>query len=108
MTKPECCGNNLPLQRGCYTRRWARRLHEHGFTREDAVVLSLGTFGTNLVGDMLGVDTVIMLDMPLINHFYTQHTTITRRLQAMTQQLQVPYREAKLPSLQTVAQALGE
>ncbi len=31
-----------------YTRRWARRLREHGFTREDAVILSLGTFGAEL------------------------------------------------------------
>lgn len=35
---------------GRYARRWATRLREYGFTREDAAVFSLGTFGTDLAG----------------------------------------------------------
>ncbi len=33
------------LYPGRYFKRWARRLRETGFTREDAKVLALGTFG---------------------------------------------------------------
>lgn len=44
---------------GRYFRRWARRLLDYGFTREDAKILSLGTFGTNQDGDVLGVDVIV-------------------------------------------------
>ncbi|MFQ6043750.1 MAG: hypothetical protein ACE5PV_23090, partial [Candidatus Poribacteria bacterium] len=33
------------LKPGKYLKRWARRLRQHGFTREDARVLSNATFG---------------------------------------------------------------
>jgi hypothetical protein len=91
-----------------YTRRWARRLREHGFTREDAVILSLGTFGTDLAGGILGVDAVITLDFSLINNFYTHRTTLNRRLRAMTQQLPVPFRHASLPELWQPTKGLAE
>jgi hypothetical protein len=32
-----------------YFRRWARRLREHGFSREDAAILALATFGTDVM-----------------------------------------------------------
>ena len=91
-----------------YTRRWARRLREHGFTREDAVILSLGTFGTDLAGGILGVDAVITLDLPFINNFHTHKTTLNRRLRAMTRQLPAPFRHASLPELWQPTRALAE
>ena len=57
------------LEAGRYFKRWAHRLREHGFTREDAKVLSLGTFGTDTTGAILGVGTVVTFDRPLINNF---------------------------------------
>jgi len=91
-----------------YTRRWARRLREHGFTREDAVILSLSTFGTDLAGVILGVDAVITLDLPLINNFHTHKTALNRRLRAMTRQLPTPFRHASLPELWQPTRALAE
>ena len=91
-----------------YTRRWARRLREHGFTREDAVILSLSTFGTDLAGSILGVDAVITLDLPFINNFHTHKTTLDHRLRAMTRQLPVPFRYASLPELWQPTKALAE
>jgi hypothetical protein len=90
-----------------YTRRWARRLREYGFTREDAAILSLGTFGTDLVGGILGVGAVITLDLKFINNFYTHRTTLNRRLRAMTQQLSVPFRHTGLPELWQPTKALA-
>lgn len=36
-----------------YFTRWARRLRDHGFTREDAAVLALATFGTDDAGSVV-------------------------------------------------------
>ncbi len=96
------------IQVGRYVRRWARRLREHGFTREDAVVLSLGTFGTDVDGGILGVGAVITLDLPLTNNFYHHRSTLEKRLRAMTQQLRVPYHRAALPELWQPGKALAE
>ncbi len=86
-----------PLESGRYLKRWARRLREHGFTREDALILALTTYGTNSTGDILGVDGLITLDQPFINNFRTQQATLQKRLLAMTCQLSEPYRRATLP-----------
>jgi hypothetical protein len=91
-----------------YTRRWARRLREYGFTREDAVILSLGTFGTDLAGGILGVDVVITFDLAFVNNFRTHKATLNGRLRAMTQQLPVPFRHASLPELSQPAKVLAE
>lgn len=93
---------------GRYAARWARRLREQGFTREAATVLSLGTFGTDATGGILGVDAVLTLDLALISHFYRQQPTVARRLRAMTRQLAVPWRHASLPELWQPARAMGE
>jgi hypothetical protein len=96
------------IQATRYARRWARRLREHGFTREDAAILSLGTFGTDMAGRILGVDAVITLDLPFVNNFYTHKTTLNRRLRAMTRQLPVPFQHASLPELWQPTKALAE
>ena len=64
------------MQAGRYFKRWARRLRGYGFTYEDAKVLSLGTFGTREAGDILGTDTVITFDQPLINNYELQLGTL--------------------------------
>lgn len=86
-----------PLGSGRYLKRWARRLREHGFTREDALILALTTFGTSAATDILGVDALITLDQPFINNFRVQQAGLEKRLLAMTRQLSEPYRRASLP-----------
>jgi hypothetical protein len=88
-----------PMASGRYLKRWARRLREHDFTREDAVVLALATFGTDEAGDVLGVNNLITFDQPFINNFRNHERVLRTRLAAMTHQLPVPYRDAALPAV---------
>jgi hypothetical protein len=89
----------IPLESGRYLKRWARRLREHGFTREDALILALCTYGTTTTTDILGVDGLITLDQPLINNFRMQEVIVQKRLSAMTHQLSEPYYRATLPNV---------
>ena len=45
---------------------------------------------------------------PIINNFYTHHTTLDHRLRAITQQLLVPFQHARLPELWQPTKALAE
>lgn len=83
-----------------YFKRWSRRLRDHGFTREDAAVLALATFGTSKDTDVLGMHFVATLDQPMIHHWAAQQKAIRKRLAAMQQNLQVPYCHAPLPKVQ--------
>ncbi len=94
------------LSRSRYYKRWARRLRGYGFTREDAKVLSLGTFSTDDVGSFLGVDAIVTMDQALINHFYGQFDSLQDRLASMTAQLPEPYCYAQLPDLVRPSQVL--
>ncbi|RMF32416.1 MAG: hypothetical protein D6759_08450 [Chloroflexi bacterium] len=94
------------IQPGRYVKRWARRLRKHSFTREDAKVLSLGTFGTDKVGSFLGVDTIVTLDLALINHYNGQFDLLQSRLEAMVAQLPEPYCYACLPNVMSPSQLL--
>ncbi len=89
------------IQRGRYFKRWARRLREHSFTREDAKILSYGTFGLGPTGTVLGATIVITFDQPFINNFETHREELVRRLKAMTVQLRAPYHHAKMPDMAT-------
>ncbi len=82
-----------------YFKRWSRRLREHGFTREDAKVLALATFGTDPTVTHLGVDQVATFDRAFINHFEALEDRLLRRLKAMTAQLPPPYKSAGLPDV---------
>ena len=95
------------MQAGGYFRRWARRLREHGFTREDANVLALGTFGHDPTRKILGTSAIVTLDHPFINNYEQHRPSLTRRLSAMTRQLTPPFRDAALPELWTPAEALA-
>ena len=95
------------MQAGRYFKRWARRLREHGFTREDANVLALGTFGYDPTRKILGTSAIVTLDHPFINNYEQHRPALTRRLSAMTRQLTPPFRDAVLPELWTTAEALA-
>lgn len=82
-----------------YWRRWARRLQAFGFTREDARVLSHGTFGTDSESSFLGVDEVLTFDKPLVNLFDEKRERIQAKLDAMKRDLEPPYDEAELPDV---------
>lgn len=72
------------MQTGRYFKRWARRLREHDFTREDANVLALGTFGYDPIRKILGTSAIVTLDHPFINNYEQHRPTLARRLSAMT------------------------
>ena|GEM_PF-422153 len=95
------------LQAGRYFKRWARRLREHGFTREDAKILGLGTFGTDEAGELLGVHAVITFDQHCINNYDTNLPSLQRRLRAMTTQLSSPFYQAALPDVKRPSEVLA-
>lgn len=82
-----------------YHKRWARRLREMGFTREDAVILSLGTFGTDAEQTLLGVHAIATFDQPLITKYTLDQADIQIRLEAMTANLDSPFCHAILPQV---------
>ena len=88
------------LESSRYVKRWARRLRGYGFTREDALVLALATYGTDSEGDILGVATLVTLDRPFSNNFQTHWAKLQSRLAAMTDGLPKPYSNARLPVVQ--------
>ena len=87
------------LTPGRYLRRWARRLHDFGFSREDSVILAYGSFGVDSRHQTFGAEVIMSTDQPLIRHFHEQHDSIARRFQRMTCQLVLPYCLAQLPTL---------
>lgn len=95
------------MQASRYFKRWARRLRGYGFTREDAKVLSLGTFGTRKAGDILGADAIITLDQSFINNYQAQLDALQERLRAMTVNLLPPFCNAMLPVLMQPTEALA-
>jgi len=82
-----------------YFKRWTRRLRDYGFTKEDAAVLALATFGTNKASNILGTDIIATFDQPMINQWSVQHSAIVGRLKAMQNDISVPYSQAKLPQV---------
>ncbi|MCL4861262.1 MAG: hypothetical protein KJZ93_17735 [Caldilineaceae bacterium] len=80
-----------------YFKRWARRLRTHGFTREDAKVLALATFGVDPATNALGVEQIATFDQPMVHHVAYLQDRLTHRLKAMAVQLPTPYALARLP-----------
>jgi len=87
------------LYHGRYFKRWARRLREAGFTREDAKVLALGTFGTDTEGTVLGVHKVVTYDRPLTTKWVLERLVLQEQLTRMTEVLDVPFRCTRLPDV---------
>lgn len=85
------------LYPGRYFKRWTRRLRERTFTREDAKVLALGTFGTDEAGEILGVHIIVTYDRPMLTKWALEREEITERLLDMTSNLQTPFAQARLP-----------
>jgi hypothetical protein len=90
-----------------YQRRWARRLQrDFDFGREDAHLLSLVTFGTNLSGAILGVDLFVTFDRKLIDRFAANSAMIGERFSRMVSHLRYPYSAALLPEVVLPTEAL--
>jgi hypothetical protein len=90
-----------------YQRRWARRLQENfDFSREDAHLLSLATFGTDMAGSILGGDLFVTLDLKCIDRFVANSSLIERRFSRMVSHLPPPYAAADLPEAVTPTEAL--
>lgn len=82
-----------------YFKRWARRLRDLGFTREDAAIIALVTFGTDDDASIFGMEVVATYDQAMINNWMLRQTEIHARLLAMQQNLPAPYHYARLPQI---------
>jgi len=83
-----------------YFSRWSRRLRAYGFTPEDARMIALGSFSTNLSREIVGMHVFITYDHPMVNLWDQKHKEIAQRLHAMRQQLAAPYNQVQLPVIQ--------
>jgi hypothetical protein len=83
-----------------YFKRWARRLRDFGFAREDAAILALATFGTDEEETILGMDFVATYDQRMIRHWSGQREAIQARLAAMRRDIPPPYSHAILPQVE--------
>ena len=90
-------GRTEVVQPTRYFKRWARRLRGFGFTKEDAHILALASFGTDQERAILGVHLVATYDRRLINLWWLQQDKLRERLESMRQNLQPPYRGVSLP-----------
>src|SRR5712691_5857474 len=96
----------MTLRPGRYLHRWARRLRDFGFSREDSVILAYGSFGLDARHQTFGAEVIVSTDQPLIRRFHEQHDSIARRFQRMSCQLAIPYRLAQLPTLMSLDEML--
>ena len=88
-----------PLWPTKYMKRWARRLRQYGFTREDALILALATYGTDYEGKSLGVGILVTMDESFIRNFLAHQEELRARLTSMTSRLLPPYSYARLPEV---------
>jgi len=95
------------LKRTRYFKRWARRLRQTNFAREDAKVLSLATFGTDEAGEILSVSVIVTFDQSLTNKYAHEFTAIQGRFEAMLTSLEPPFCYARLPEVMLPQKALG-
>lgn len=96
----------IELQKGNYHRRWARRLRELSFSREDAVILAYGNFGVNSISSLVAVQTIITTDQKLVANYDYRQAEIELRFARMIQNLAEPYSKFELPEVLTVASYL--
>jgi hypothetical protein len=95
------------LKRTRYFKRWARRLRRMNFTREDAKVLSLATFGTDEAGEILSVSVIVTFDQRLISKYAHELAVIRGQFEAMMAGLEPPFCYARLPEVILPQKALG-
>lgn len=96
----------IPLSKGRYLKRWARRLRELSLTREDALIVANATFGLDASQQTLGADVIITLDQGLIRKFNDVFNLAQTRLKRMTSHLHPPYSNATLPAVLTPVEVL--
>lgn len=94
------------LRKGRYLRRWARRLRDFNFSREDALIIAHGSFGADVDSLFVGVDLIVTNDFKLVNNFRAQYTNIEDRFQRMISDLPDPYSSLELPKVITTADVL--
>lgn len=82
-----------------YFKRWARRLREFGFTREDAAVLASASFSTDRKSAILGMRFVATFDQPMMRHWLSEQEFIRKRFAAMKKEIPMPYCRASLPQV---------
>lgn len=87
------------VQPTSYYKRWARRLRNYAFTREDAAVLALATFGTDEDASFLSMNLVVTQDQPMINNWLVRQAEIQKHLDAMRYNIPSPYCYASLPQV---------
>jgi hypothetical protein len=95
------------LYPGRYFKRWARRLRRMNFTREDAKVLSLATFGTDEAGEILSVSIIVTFDQRLISKYAHELAVIRGQFEAMMAGLEPPFCYARLSEVILPQKALG-
>lgn len=76
-----------------------------GFTREDARILGITTFGTDAEGSFLGMQEFLTFDKPLATLFEIANEQIQKKLDAMKRDLELPYDEAELPDVKLLGAA---
>jgi hypothetical protein len=92
---------------GRYLRRWARRLRQHGVTREDAVIVAYASFGLDSAARELGAEVLVTLDGGLITRYRDVEGTLSVRFRRMVSHLLPPMRHATLPKLLSPLETLG-
>jgi hypothetical protein len=95
------------LEPARYMRRWARRLRDLTFAREDALMLSLAVFGLDPQRGTLGVDWFVTTDLALLKNAQAKFPTISSHFEAMITQLPAPYNLLVLPELLSVDDVLA-
>jgi hypothetical protein len=93
-----------PLYPTRYARRWARRLRKLGFGREDALLISMGSFSTDKLygGRLLGVDRIVTLDKRMYERFHNHREELDLMFKSMVMTLEMPFNAARLPEIQTL------
>ena len=100
--------NTKPLHKARYLRRWARRLRDFVFTREDAAIVASGSFGLDIKTGKLGVVYIVTTDLRMVTNFNTRFTEIKDRFDQMVVNLPAPYQQAALPQIITPQTILTE
>lgn len=70
-------------------------------------MLSLGTFGTDENGSILGVKVIVTLDRSFVNNFEVNLSVLQERLKAVTVNLSSPFCSAVLPELKRPEEILA-
>jgi hypothetical protein len=100
--------NTKPLRKARYLRRWARRLRDFVFTREDAAIVATGSFGLDAETGNLGVGHIVTTDLAMVTNFNTRFAEIKDRFDQMVVNLPAPYQQAILPQVITPQTILTE